>query len=175
MPRDMGMGWAQVSAPNTDDLQALSPDIMEKEFLANRQILESLLSMARQDSKMIRIARDFTWLAGNPNWPRKEIGVSEQRWSQYKRLFDRASLTEGIARPGDFPDAVFFISQSAGLCTGGWSAGYVNSQSPLSPITDRPVDTLKAALKAGIDSHQSTSGYAFKKLADNWYEFFEFD
>src|SRR5437660_1413780 len=83
-------------------------------------------------------APDFTWLDSISKWPRAAIGFSEARWNEYRGLFTNLTLREGIVRTEDFPGAIFFVARVRGLCVGGSSAGYVYSNTPLTPTADLP-------------------------------------
>lgn len=128
--------------------------------------------MATEDSQLIRIAADFTYLGNDSSWPRKDIGITETRWDAYRSLFQKVPLQEGIVRTKDFPGAIFFLAVSRGLCTGGSSAGYVYSTGELSPISNSPVETLDREAK---DRPDRKYAYAFKQLRGNWYVFYEVD
>src|SRR5215475_5418079 len=60
---------------------------LEERFKERRTEFDALLLMAQQDAHMARVARDFTWLTTDVSWPRENIGISAERWSEYRRLF----------------------------------------------------------------------------------------
>ena len=85
---------------------------------------------------------------------------------------ENAALPEGIVRSDDFPGAIFFIARTRGLCTGGSSAGYVYSSSPLSPVVKSPAQALDAEARHNPGRHYA---FVFKMLKPNWYAFYEVD
>ena len=166
------MALATASNPTPHDVAQFNDSELESNFKRDSGAFETLYSMAEQDSGFIRIAPDFTWLVGNSKWPREEIGISESRWNQYRALFAKLSLTEGIVRTRDFPGAIFFVAQARGLCTGGSSDGYVYSSIPLSPVVKSPADALNAEARQRASKHYA---YVFKTLQPNWYTFYQVD
>jgi hypothetical protein len=163
---------ANASKPTPDDVARLNSSELESNFQRHPNVFEALRAMAEQDSGVIRIASDFTWLENNTKWPREDVGFSETRWNDYRKLFTKLSLHEGIVRTKDFQRAIFFIAQTRGLCTGGSSDGYVYSSIPLSPLVKSPADALNAGTRQNPGKHYS---YVFKTLAANWYTFYEVD
>jgi hypothetical protein len=135
-------------------------------------VFETLRSMAEQDSRLLRIAPDFTWLYNETKWPREEVGISESRWNDYRALFTKLFITEGIVRTTDFPGAIFFVAQTRGLCTGGSSDGYVYSSAPQSPVVKSPAEALDAEARRNTGQHYA---YVFKTLKPNWYTFYQVD
>jgi hypothetical protein len=162
----------QAARPNPADLHNLAEAHLEKRFDKNEGVLEKLRVMAEEDPQLIRIAADFTYLASNDSWPRKDIGVTNSRWDAYQSLFQKVPLQEGIVRTEDFPGAIFFVAVSRGLCTGGSSAGYVYSTKKLSPTSNSPVKALDGEAREKPDRNYA---YAFKELKRNWYVFYELD
>jgi len=81
--------------------------------------------MAKEDSNMVRIAKDFTWTKDNAMFPRpkSELGITNERWEKYKSLFYKLGLEAGILNYQ--PDRVELISSTEGLLTGGSSKGYI--------------------------------------------------
>lgn len=164
---------AGASEPTPADVARLHGSELESNFKRNSEVFETLHSMAEQDSRLIRIAPDFTWLENNTKWPREDAGISESRWNDYRALFTTLSITEGVVRTKDFPGAIFFIAQARGLCTGGSSDGYVYSTNPLSPVVKSPADALDA--EARHNASQQHHAYVFKTLKPNWYTFYQVD
>jgi hypothetical protein len=128
----------RASKPNPADLRSLDEAELQTHFAPNAGALDELRIMAEHDSGLIRIATDFTDLENISAWPREDIGISETRWNEYRSIFRKLSLQEGIARTEDFPGAIFFVAAAKGLCTGGSSAGYVYSTKKLSPTSNSP-------------------------------------
>ncbi|MHB8539856.1 MAG: hypothetical protein ACYDCD_02790 [Candidatus Acidiferrales bacterium] len=166
------LALAQASKPTRDDVNRLDDPGLLANFDHNFDEFQELLRMARQDSHLIRIADDFTWLDSSSKWPRTDIGLSPKRWNEYRSLFEKLSLPEGIVRTADFPGAVFFIARVRGLCTGGSSAGFVYSTGALASTMESPSKALDAEARQNPKQHYA---YVFKPLKPNWYAFYEID
>jgi len=169
---DALVALTRAARPSPTDVRTLAESELEKKFAANANALEQLRLMAQSDARLIRIAADFTYLDSETAWPRKEIGITDVRWDEYRSLFQKLSLQEGIVRTQDFPDAIFFVAVAQGLCTGGSSAGYVYSTKKLAPTSDSPTKTLGTVARKSSDRKYA---YVFKELGPNWYVFYEMD
>ena len=166
------LALTQAATPNPTDLRSLHDAELETHFASDADVLNELRIMAEHDSRLIRIAADFTDLDNNSAWPREDIGISEARWNAYRSLFHMVPLQEGIVRTEDFPGAIFFVVVARGLCTGGSAAGYVYSTKKLSPTSDSPTEALDLAARKNPSRYYA---YVFKQLKPNWYAFYELD
>jgi hypothetical protein len=122
--------------------------------------------MAEQDARLTRIAAVFTLLDNHNKWLVKILVLALQRWDEYRSLFRKLSLAEGLVRATDFPGAVFLIARASGLCTGGSSAGHVYSAPELTPTSTSPAKTLDADARKNPGKHYA---YVSKPLKPNWY------
>jgi hypothetical protein len=163
---------AKASKPTPEDVEDLVHGELQAGFVRDFEALDKLRAMFTDDSRLIRVAPDFTWLEGNNKWPRDDIGVSSGRWDEYRDKFKRLSLTEGIVRSEDYPGTIFFIVRAKGLCTGGSSNGYAYSLTKLSPTTESPQEELDLQARGNPKRHYA---YAFSLLKANWYAFYEID
>lgn len=160
------------SQPNVADIDDFEAADLRGKYPERAATLDRLQTMANKDSQLIRIAGDFTWLGSNFNWPRKDVGITETRWTLYRTLFQQAALTEGIMRNRDYPGATFFIVVTRGLCVDGSSAGYVFSKGPLTPVAS----SARAAIRKQLLGHfDGSPRYVFSKLRGDWYLFYEAD
>jgi|CZKH01.1.fsa_nt_gi hypothetical protein len=166
------LALVQAFKPNPDDLQSLVNPDLEPNFNQHADDFENLLKMAQQDSRVNRIASDFTWIDSSSKWPREDLGFSNARWDEYRSLFKSLSLAEGIVRTEDFPGAIFFVARSNGLCTGGSGSGYVYSTTQLSPNSASPLKSLDYEARNHASKHYA---YVFKPLKEDWYTFYEVD
>src|SRR5260370_11805118 len=68
-----------------------------RNFELHQQDFDKVIEMAKVDSHVVRIAYDFTWLDTNYHWPRpeSEIGLTKERWNEYKGMFSKLGLKEG--------------------------------------------------------------------------------
>jgi hypothetical protein len=131
-----------------------------------------ILAMSNQDRHLLRI--DPNWLltdkyAQFENYD-PAVGITEARWNEYRRLFDRNQITQGIQRQPDSDDA-FILVKSEGVLNRGISNGYLYCGA-------RPVHRYPpCALSSSRGSHQSgehgDEGYAFIRLDGGWYAFSE--
>lgn len=172
LTQDAVLALANAATPTPNDIETFNVSKLEEIFAENYETFEKLRTMADQDSRVIRISNDFTLLDDDTKWPREKVGFSENRWNEYRAIFKKLALSDGIVRNDDFPDAIFAISQSRGLCTGGSSAGFVYSEKQLLPISQTPLKTLDINAREKPDIHYS---YVFKPLKANWYTFYEVD
>lgn len=136
-------------------------------FWTNESDFAHLVAMSNTDSNVVRIAPEFTWLAQNVKWPRpiEELGFTTDRWDQYRGLFKKLSLKEGLTR---YPESgtILLIASSEGLVTGGSSKGYAYSTKRL-PVVDASLDTYTPS--------PSSPGRVYKQLSGPWYLFYEFE
>jgi len=166
------LALANASKPNPDDIKRLDDSGLKANFMRDGKAFEMLQGMAQEDSHVIRIASDFTLLDSNSKWPRDDIGFSAMRWKDYRSLFEKLSLSEGIVRTEDFPGAIFLVAHARGLCTGGSSIGYVYSTSALASTAKSPKEVLDAEARRDPDRHYA---YVFEPIKPNWYIFYEID
>lgn len=86
-----------------------------RRFPHQRRDLETIISMSDHDVQLTRIdptwlmTRDHQHLAYSP-----ETGITQERWDEYRRLFSRNDITQGIQRDPETTDA-FIIVGSFGL------------------------------------------------------------
>ena len=104
---------------------------LRQQFFQNKEPLFQILQMQRHDAKVIRIAPSFTRLENNWNWPRKDIGLSEERWNSYRELFGKAGIADGIQNDDG---CLFYFVSSVGLAVSGTSRGFVFTQKPLENV-----------------------------------------
>lgn len=162
----------QAAASSSIDFNRTDEPELKANFTRDNDSLERLRSMAEQDVRVIRIAGHFTWLDSSTEWPRAEIGFNEARWNEYRSLFTKLSLSDGIVRTEDFPGALFFVARANGLCTAGASAGYVYSANSLTPAVKSLQESLVKEARTNPSQHYA---YVFEPLKKNWYAFYEID
>lgn len=100
---------------------------LEKIFRDNRVDFERIVKMSDEDSSMSVISYKFTVVEGKgSSTDTGNLGLSEDRWQEYKSLFDRIGLANaGILRGKD--GSVHFRAFTKGLATGGMIKGYIYS------------------------------------------------
>ena len=139
---------------------------LKHHFLAHKADFEKLVGMSQEDVHLQRIAPDFTWLDNSVAWPRKNVGISEQRWDEYRRLFRSVGVSVGINKDIDH-GRVFFPIVSEGLAPSGYTKGLVYSPTPLGPVLD---SLDKAPPKRYWERDHVL---AYKRIQDHWYIYFE--
>lgn len=146
-----------------------SDEALRARFLAHRVDFARLVAMANEDSHLTRIAPDFTWLDDDVAWPRKNVGISEQRWDGYRQLFQKVGASKGIIRAAN-PARIIFPIVSIGLVPTGAEKGLVFSDAPLSPV-------LKSLDNSPPDRFWDGPDHAhvlvYKPIAPHWYIYYE--
>lgn len=139
---------------------------LKSHFVKHRADFEKIVAMANEDARVTRIAPEFTWLDDDAAWPRKNVGISEQRWDEYRRLFRQVGVSVGIWKNIN-PPRIFFPVVSEGLVPAGYTKGIVYSASPLSP-------TLKSLDEKPPDRYWERGHVlVYKPIEDHWYMYFE--
>ena len=148
---------------------------LAKSFPERRQTLTEILNMSNLDQQYLRIDPTFIYSdAGEFMWGDVNSPLAKDRWNQYRGLFSRAHLDQGITRdPGG---DVFFMAGSVGLLNRGYSTGYLFCKDPGSPSSQNsrfepctlpPQDSGSRIFQA----EPRVEAYSFKRLADHWYVF----
>jgi hypothetical protein len=155
-----------LAAPNS---RSASDEALRGRFLAHRADFERLVAMANEDSHLIRIASDFTWLDDDSSWPRKNVGISAQRWDDYRQLFQKVGAKVGIGRSEDSP-GIFIPIMTEGFVPSGSEKGLVYSQTPLTPVLksldQRPPHKY-------WDGSDRSHVLVYKHLEGPWYIFYQ--
>jgi len=131
--------------------------------------------MSDEDPQMSRIADDFLWKQDNFAWPRpqSEWGISERRWDEYRKIFKRADIDDGVSRQGD---DVKVLVWSWGIVPAGASISYLHCGSPPKESIFRdPACVERKETGTGMYGQSSSFGYRYKKLTDEWYVLEEFN
>lgn len=143
-----------------------SDSFLLQNFQENEKDFNLLVGMAKKDSNMIRIAYDFTWTEDSAAYPRpkSEMGISDERWSSYKKLFAKLGLKAGILNYQ--PDRVELISSTEGLLTGGSSKGYIY-------LEEEPEILENSLDNYDITKFKKEINYVYRKIKGNWYLYYE--
>jgi hypothetical protein len=146
-----------------------SDEALRSRFLTHRADFERLVAMANEDNRLTRISPDFTWLDDDVAWPRKDAGISGERWNDYRKIFQRVGASEGIVK-GANPTRIIFPIMSRGLVPAGAEKGLVYSQASLNPVLQsldkRPPDKL-------FDGPDRSHVLVYKPIDKNWYIYYE--
>src|SRR5229473_1251573 len=149
------LAWLGNDSPHPTDAD------LEETFRHHEVEFTKLIAMSKIDSRVTRIAPDFTWLDDNSRWPRSdsELGFSRERWNEYRQLFKRLGLKGGINRPLDV-ETVYLIASTRGMVTSGSAKGYAYSEQNLLPTTDS-LDHIPSRL--------ANERFVYKKIQEHWY------
>ena len=122
-------------------------------FDDNRDDFNKLVSMTEQDRKLVRIRFDSTYMDTDTG-VKKNVALSEDRWQQYRTLFRKLELTDGLERA---ENAIFFYSHCEGSALDEDCKGFAYSKNSLAPTAETLDDPR--------------DGEYFKPLYPNWYLF----
>jgi hypothetical protein len=129
-------------------------------FQNHRTEFDQLLQTFLADKGLGRVAYDFT----RPENP-QTIGISPDRLQQYRKLFGRLGLSEGI-EGYDEKDLVWFHASAQGLSVTGSGKGYAYLTKPPPLVVD------------SLDNYWSKDGKsftAFRHIEGNWYLYLEYE
>ncbi len=145
-----------------------SLETLEGRFPRQRHDLETIVSMSEQDSQVVRI--DPTFLINRQNQSTEfgsETGITQERWNQYRRLFGRNDISQGIQHDPQTGDA-FIMVQSTGLLDRGYSNGYLYC----GPGPKHAYPPCYSSKPSGEHPYkEGDEGYSYRKLADRWYAY----
>lgn len=165
----LGLSAAGIIAASATRGPLPSDEAVRARFFAHRADFEALVTMANEDSHLTRIAPEFTWLDDDVAWPRKNVGISEQRWSDYKQLFLKVGTPVGICKGTD-PTRISIPIAAFGLVPTGFEKGLVYSESPLGPVMksldQRPPDKF-------WDGPDRSHVLVYRPIDNHWYIFYE--
>src|ERR1019366_966898 len=78
--------------------QPPSIETLQRRFPKQRADLETILAMSNEDTHLLRI--DPTWLMNDKSGEFLQYdpaaGITLERWNEYRRLFSRAGISQGI-------------------------------------------------------------------------------
>jgi hypothetical protein len=146
---------------------------LESRFPRRRTDLERLVAMSDQDAQLIRIAS--WWLMTSDHQYMEytaETGITQGRWDEYRRIFARNAIADGLQRDHDTGD-IYFMVRAVGIVNRGHSSGYLhcgpgpNHRYPPCSFLDVVGEHLKAS--------DSDVNYAFRRIGQSWYAYSESD
>lgn len=164
----LGLSVLSVIVLSAARKQPSSDEALRARFITHRGDFERLVAMTNDDSHLTRIAPNFTWLDDDAAWPRKNVGISEQRWDDYRQMFQKVGASTGIVRYNK-PTLVMFPIVSVGLVPSGVEKGLAYSPVSLGPVLksldERPPDKFYS----GPDRSQVL---VYKPIEDHWYVYY---
>lgn len=148
-------GVTTVALIHRSPLASLVPDAkLRDSFYANQGDFNKLVLMSKQDRPLIRVTDDLT-LMQTDSGVKKNAGLPEDRWQEYRVLFKKLGLEEGLERTDAIPSALLLYARCEGSAIDADCKGLAYSEIPLSPLATS-LDELRP-------------GYVFKQLCPNWY------
>ena len=155
---------------------APSDDAVAQGFKKHRPELERLVVMMGEDSGAI---------APTPP-PQSGLGfsgasilrpqsVSEARWAEYEKLFNRADIKNG-AMVGSRSNEFALVVYSWGTLPSSLSVAYLHCGQPdYGFMPTEPACIEKKDDGAGMYGHSTSYGYRYKKITGDWYILRQFD
>src|ERR1700678_1781373 len=165
----LGLSTASVIALSAAHAPFPSDAALQTRFIAHRADFEKLAAMANEDGHLTRIAPDFTWLDDDVAWPSKDVGISEERWNVYRRIFQSGGASDGILHSTN-PTWIKFPIISQGLVPSGAAKGLAYSEATLSPVLKSLDARPPEEFRNGPDrSHL----IVYKPIENHWYVYYE--
>ena len=148
--------------------QLPSDEELKARFIAHREDFEGLVAIAKEDSHLTRIAPDFTWLDDDVAWPRKNIGISDQRWNDYRQIFQKIGASGGIFNYTN-PTLILVPMTSMGIVPSGVEKGLAYSPSTLSPVLKSLDERPPQEYWSGPDRRHVL---AYRPIENHWYIYY---
>jgi hypothetical protein len=164
----LGLSALSVIVLSAISKQLPSDESLRTRFVAHRVDFERLVVMTNEDSHLTRIAPDFTWLDHDAAWPRKNVGISESRWEDYRQIFQTVGASEGLIKYSN-PTEILIPITSIGLVPSGVEKGLAYSQTSLSPVLKSLNERPPEEFWNGTDrSHV----LVYEPIGDHWYIYY---
>ena len=93
-------------------------------------------------------------------------GITNERWHEYRKLFDKLNLKDGITN--NQPDLVMFDSFSEGMIMGGSTKGYIF-------LKNEPENLMHSLDDISFKGSNKSINIVYRKIKDNWYLYHEVD
>ena len=129
-------------------------------FERHRADYEQLLALAVRDGHLLRVDRDWYGTQdGDYYWSPQAGLLSEERWGQYRRLFDVLQLEAGVLITDG---TIYFLRSSIGLSVSGSTKG-------IAYFTQLPATTWEGSgCRPGDVPFEDT---CYRHLSGKWYWF----
>jgi hypothetical protein len=140
----IGFGCTLSAPSGSSDAQ------LEIRLTKSRPDFDQLIKMADEDRGVARIAEKYYRLDSNNSFPIFDPSerLFRTRWDQYRKLFQRLDLNNGLMRLPEYPNAIFLVPfENVFIQWGGesYDKGFANSPQPLSPSIASPkISEIKA-------------------------------
>lgn len=136
-------------------------------YRKHRAELQQLADMFAADQNLVRVAPGFVWRIDDFSWPRpvEKLGISVDRWEDYRRRFRAAGVHDGIGRgSSEYSSCTFLIVDTTGALLRGHTKGFAVCTTVPARL-ELSTELLPANLKKGET--------VFKPLEGNWYLFID--
>ena len=135
-----------------------SDQVLEQRLRLREDECERLVAMLARDSDVMRLSDDFVFMSEG-----SRRSLSEERLSEYCRLFRELELEAGMHRDG--ANAVRLIASSKGLLMANSEKSYLYSSVEPSPLVES-LDTV-------IRKDGGDQAPVYKRVSGNWYLYYE--
>lgn len=131
-----------------------------RNFHRHRDSFEKLLVMMNEDRDSVRSVASYgvQGLNGVLSGPPEDVGLSEQRYREYRRLLNDADVC-WVAR---LPDETRFLVARSGFGSHGWGVAIVHRDT-------EPTVVIGTLSEFRPDGTSSGTNEAYCRIADNWY------
>ena len=154
---------------------------LAKAFPSKQHDLQTILAMSDQDARFRRIDPGFVdemapdgsfkgrFMAGDP-----KAGLRKPRWDEYRSIFERNYIDQGIERDGAHDAFIRFGAE--GLLNRGHGTGIVFCAESLAPpATDvfryEPCTSTESSGSGKKTEDPRREAFSFQKLAGRWYAY----
>jgi hypothetical protein len=144
---------------------------LESRFPRQRTDLERLVAMSDHDAQLIRIAPSWLMTSGQQYMEYSaETGITQDRWDEYRHVFARNTIADGLQRDHDTGD-IYFIVRAVGIVNRGHSSGYLHCGP--GPSHRYPPCSVLDAFGEHTMASDSDVNYAFRRIGQRWYAYSE--
>ncbi|MEJ7577790.1 MAG: hypothetical protein WKF74_12400 [Pyrinomonadaceae bacterium] len=135
-----------------------SDQVLEQRLRSREAEFERIVAMLGEDSDVVRLSNDFVFMSEG-----SRRSLSEERLSEYRRLFRELGIEAGMHRDG--ANTMRLIASSRGLLMVGSEKSYVYSSAEPSPLVE--------SLDAVIRKDGGDQAPVYKRVSGNWYLYYE--
>jgi hypothetical protein len=157
----VGIIWSFIWSFGVYDRMPSDEDLQQR-FRTHQADFDKLIQMSDADGHVTVIRSNITRLDTDWSWPRQNVGFSDDRWNEYRRMFRQLKI-DGLTRAESPARVAVVVYASDGVLVGS-EKGLVYSVEPLTPISSS-LDQFPR------DPYVKNRGYAlvYKPLGGNWY------
>ena len=129
-------------------------------FNENKVEFQKLVEMARVDSHIIRVDPDFIWSTDGKELVKykPDSTFTEERWNEYRQLFSKLNLTNGMIQYNN-PEQVLFFP--------GGDKGIIYCNCVLTPVFES-LDKVNSVMLG-------SNKIVYRLIENNWYVYYKPD